>query len=667
VDLPQPAPAVQAIEQVVVRPPRLPSLGRDGAYSVVEIASEALRASSSLDEALKTDPGVSLFRRTGSDAANPTIQGVSLRAVAPSGASRTLVTLEGVPQNDPFGGWVIWTALPPEGVERAHVVHGAGSGPYGAGALTGAIALDAIGAQAGLHVLELSGGERGSARAAAAGGGSRLLLVGAAQTTEGYTPVRAGRGAADQPTWLRARSLQAAWRPTFEGTEAELQLSAYDERRGAGLVGAGSRARGAAAALTLARPVEGGLGGWRAQAWVRASDLQNRSVAVAQDRSATTPANDQYATPATSYGASGAWQGLWKSLSWDLGGDVRLSVGRSKERFRRMGGAFTRDRVSGGHAMVAGVYGEAVWRRGAWLVTGGARVDRWRQSHGLRRELDLTTGALVLNEAARSRDGVVPTGRIAIRRGIGDRLFVRTAAYAGFRPPTLNELHRPFRVGNDVTEANPGLKPERLYGVEAGLGGEGRTAWSLTAFYNQLEDPVANVTVGIGPGVFASAGFIPDGGVLRQRRNIGAVKAYGVEGAVSAPLGPKLSGRAAFAWTHARVHDSAAAAQLDGKRPAQSAALTATVGADWRASPRLGLGVEARFESARYEDDLNLRRLSPGLTVDLRAAYRVAAAAEFYLAAENLFGAAIEVGETANGVESFAAPRTLRVGFSYRR
>src|SRR5262249_16665745 len=54
---------------------------------------------------------------------------------------RALVTLDGVPQNDPFGGWVIWSSLSPEIVSGAEVVKGAGAGPYGAGALTGVVAL----------------------------------------------------------------------------------------------------------------------------------------------------------------------------------------------------------------------------------------------------------------------------------------------------------------------------------------------------------------------------------------------------------------------------------------------------------------------------------------------------------------------------------------------
>ena len=131
-----PPPTVGEVEIVVVHPPRLAPLGGDAVFSAVQIGPDTLKSETRLDEALKSTPGVSLFRRTGSGAANPTTQGLSLRAIAPSGAGRALVTLDGVPQNDPFGGWVIWSGLPPEGLDGASIVRGAGAGPYGAGALT---------------------------------------------------------------------------------------------------------------------------------------------------------------------------------------------------------------------------------------------------------------------------------------------------------------------------------------------------------------------------------------------------------------------------------------------------------------------------------------------------------------------------------------------------
>jgi outer membrane receptor protein involved in Fe transport len=61
------------------------------------------------DDVLREVPTFSLFRRTSSLSSHPTAQGVSLRGIGPSGVSRTLVLLDGVPFNDPFGGWVYWT------------------------------------------------------------------------------------------------------------------------------------------------------------------------------------------------------------------------------------------------------------------------------------------------------------------------------------------------------------------------------------------------------------------------------------------------------------------------------------------------------------------------------------------------------------------------------
>ena len=125
--------------------------------------------------------------------------------------------------------------------------------------------------------------------------------------------------------------------------------------------------------------------------------------------------------------------------------------------------------------------------------------------------------------------------------------------------------------------------------------------------------------------------------------------------------------QAAFSATRAEVDGGAAAPQLTGKRPAQTPELTLTAGATWRASERLTLSGDARYESGRFEDDLNTRKLAAAWALDLRAGWKLSPASEVYLAADNLLDADIEVGETADGVESYAAPRTLRVGFTLRR
>ena len=668
----QPAPVVA---EVVVQGARLPPAAGDPAFSIVRLDAADLERQPRLDDVLKQAPGVSLFRRTSSLGANPTTQGLSLRSIAPSGAGRALVLLDGAPQNDPFGGWVIWTGLPSEGLAGADIVRGAGAGAYGAGALTGTVSLDSLSAagapfRADAHVGELGGARAALAVGGAAGGedGLGVLATFAGERSGGWTPVRERRGRADEPLGLKAVSGSLKLERKAGAAAGAARLAAWTETRDAGLAGAGSRAQGLQGALTLARAPEPGRFGLRLQAWGTGSDLANRSVAVAADRNTTTPANDQFETPAWGAGANAALRRSGPAGEWELGADVRLAEGEVRERFRFIGGGFTRLREAGGRTAIAGAYVDGTRRAGPWLLTAGLRADAWEAAEGRRRERDLASGALTLDARPEGRREVVPTARAGVRRAVGEGGFVRAAAYAGFRPPTLNELHRPFRVGNDITEANGALKPERLYGAEIGAGREaGPFTLQATVFLNRLEEPIANVTVGFGPGTFPLAGFVPAGGVLRQRRNVGRIEAAGLEAEASAALTERLQLRAALGWTAAEVDGGTDAPQLTGRRPAQAPRTTATAALDWAAVKRLALGLSARFESARFEDDLNTRRLDAALAVDAQVRWRLTSASEAYLAADNLLDADVQTGRTADGVIANDQPRTIRVGLAYRR
>jgi outer membrane receptor protein involved in Fe transport len=474
------------LDEIVVTAARLPPAAGDAAFSVIRLDESTLGRAVRLDEALATVPAVSLFRRTSSLAANPTTQGISLRAIAPSGAGRTLVTLDGVPLNDPFGGWVIWSQIAPEAIGSLDIVRGAGAGPYGAGALTGVIALrerDRGG------VLDVSVGEDGGRRLAAStspsAGRVGATISALHETSDGYVPVRGDQaGAADTALDLEVRSGSVRVDVAVDAATAlSLRAGAYDEARESGLLGARSAASGHNLSATLARAPGPRRLGWRAQLWRHESNLENSSAAVAADRASTTPANDQYATPATGTGANFALRSTLPLAGgrgeWEIGADARFAEGETQERFRYMAGEFTRDRFAGGEVSVAGIYAEGAWRDDVWLVAGGLRFDRWGNSEGHRREIDRATGSPTLDETDEDRSGDVVSARFGVRRSLGRAWggdhAVRFAAYSGFRPATINELHRPFRVGNDLTEANASLVPERLQGSgkRAGVDGSG--------------------------------------------------------------------------------------------------------------------------------------------------------------------------------------------------
>ncbi|RYF92335.1 MAG: TonB-dependent receptor [Caulobacteraceae bacterium] len=546
-------------------------------------------------------------------------------------------------------------------------MRGAGAGPYGAGALTGVVQL-AERTRVPVHgEYEVFAGERESYGAQGAFAVGDLFLAGGWQKTAGWTPVRAGRGAADEPLAYEALSGVVRYAPQVAGLDMAIRASAYEESRDSGLAGASSRATGASASLAVAGRSPGLGTEWRLQVWSRVSDLENSSVAVGAGRATTTPANEQYATPAVGIGVNAALRMDRGTGGWEVGGDFRYAEGETREHFRFMAGDFTRGRVAGGAQTVGGVYGEA-WRDfGPWRLTGGGRIDHWASFDGSRRERDLASGAPTLTFTPRDADGWQPTARVGARRE--GPLVLRAAAYAGFRPPSLNELHRPFRVGNDVTEANAELEPEVLYGAELGLGGDGARGedwlWSATLFTSRLEGAMTNVTIGVGPGTFPIAGFIPAGGVLRQRQNAGDIDAVGVEAELSRQWGEAFGLRLAGAWTDAEVDGGSVAPQLTGLRPAQTPKVSATADVTWRVAEPLKLTAQVRYEGQRWEDDLNSRSLGAATTLDLRADWRLSGKVGLWLALDNVTDEAVETGQTADGIESFDAPRAVRIGLRF--
>ena len=160
---------------------------------------------------------------------------------------------------------------------------------------------------------------------------------------------------------------------------------------------------------------------------------------------------------------------------------------------------------------------------------------------------------------------------------------------------------------------------------------------------------------------FAGSGGLSDG------PNAGTIEATGVELDGRFQLTPAVSLRAALAATDARVDGGAMAPQLTGLRPAQAPIWSATAGLDWRPVDRLTLVADLRWESRRFDDDLNSRVLGAAATVDLRADWALTPSTTVWLAADNLFDAEVEVAETGNGVAGFGPPRALSLGIRLSR
>jgi outer membrane receptor protein involved in Fe transport len=276
-------------------------------------------------------------------------------------------------------------------------------------------------------------------------------------------------------------------------------------------------------------------------------------------------------------------------------------------------------------------------------------------------EKTIATGAAIRDEHDEPRHGWRPTARGGISAPVGRGFSLRSAAYLGWRMPTLNELFRPFRAGADATAANPDLDPERLAGAEAGIDyAKGPLKLSLTGFANRLKDAIANVTLGHGPGQFPGVGFVAAGGTYSQRQNVDSVKVRGFEASAEWTSGP-WSVAAGASLTHARMHADGTAIFLDGLRPAQTPRFAGTLSASWQSGGK-GAALIVRRVGAQYDDDLNSDVLKGATTLDAYASWPLSGRLQLVARGENLTDALVIAGIGGDGSVERATPRTLWIG-----
>ena len=642
-------------------------------FSLVILGGETLRAApaATLDDALRAVPGFSLFRRSDSLTANPTAQGVSLRGLGPSGASRTLVLLDGVPLNDPFGGWVLWSQVPRESLAAVEIVPGGGATAWGNAALGGVVQLltepptsNLLGYTASGRASVIVGdfSTRSAEFSLTQAVGPGTLQVSADDfTTDGFSLVAPERrGPIDVAAGSRHHWLNGRWSQTV-GPDAELTLTArtFAEERGNGTPYQRNSSRvnfGSVDLRVTATPAFA----WTATAYAQDQAFASTFSSVNAARTAETPASDQFAVPAVALGA--AWSGTWTQADGartTAGADGREVRGETREHFSYVNGAYTRLRVAGGTQDIGGLFVLREQPLGAGLrATVGARLDGWRDRDGHRQESDLATDTVSRDDHYASQDGVEFSPSAGLVWQAAPRWRLRATAQQAFRRPTLNELYRPFRAGSVITESNAALRTERVSSAELGADyTQGSLTLGVALFWNDLHDAVGNVTVARGPGTFPLFGPLAAGSIGRERLNIDRTRVRGA--GLSAEWRPvaSLTLNASFLYDDTAVVSAPLATALVGNRLAQVPRQSATLGASWRAPGGFTFTPRVRWLGRQFEDDENLLTLGTAVVTDLTVSYALTRLASLFLTVENLGNARIETGRSADGIVNTGTPR----------
>lgn len=659
-----------ALITVVGKPLDVP-LG-DRAYSVTSITPDMLanEPSQRLENALRLVPGLQQFRRSDARSANPTSQGVTMRGLGGNASSRALLVLDGVPQSDPFGGWISFPGYDAINLAAVRVRRGGGTGSDGPGALAGTIELDSAGIRPGQSNIygDLAYGSRNSIEASV--GTSQSLGAGGLSISaqyargDGFVPtISRQRGLVDRAAPYEQAGINLRFvAPIDADTELQASARAFTDQRERGFAFSDNSNDGADASVRL---VGRGKLPWSALAYVQMRSFASSFAAISADRATATQTLDQFNVPSTGLGARIEIRPLiGEGAELRLGGEWRRTTGETRELFTYVAGNPTRFRRAGGASDTFGAFAEASWQASPdLLLTGGGRVDRWTLTDGRLRETVLATGAPLTTTDFADRNGWEGTGRLGFAWDAASLLTLRGAGYLGWRLPTLNELYRPFRVGADATAANAALAPERLQGVELGLDWEIFTLQlGATVFWNRLDNAIANVTLARGPGTFPGVGFVSAAGSFNQRQNLDAVEARGIEVEARADVGD-FNFAAAYSYVDAEVRAGPGQAAIDGLRPAQVPRHFATGSVGWFPQGNdSGVNLTARYIGSQFEDDLGLLALDDALTLDARAALRISRNLLVELRGENLFDATVQAAISGPGIVERGMPRTIWLG-----
>ena len=649
-------------EQMTVTAYRAPMGELESPVTTRVLSRNALSTTAAItaDGQIRQLPGVELFRRSSALVANPTSQGISLRALGSTSASRTLVTLDDVPLNDPVGAWIHWLEQPQLAIGSMEVVRGGASDLYGSSAIGGVVNMHLAEPAASAFTLQSSYGGLGTyAEDALAQMKHKtwgVLAAGGATGTDGFIQEAPWqRGPVDTASNVHAQNgLMLAEHKRGE-FELFLRGSGFNEARANGTPyqangtrlwryatgGDWQNAQGATAALRLYGATE-----HYKQTFSSISNMPDFGDPECSYRCGEIPTKSAQIAD-NELGASALWsQPLGAGLLLLAGADVHDARVWDDEQSFGPAAALTDTRV---HQRDSGAYVEGLYTHGRWTVTAAARVD-WFQNYDVRQIVE-TNNAWTAGAELPQWDQHIFDPRLGVSRKLSEHWAVSASGFRAFRAPSPSELYRATQVGNQLTLPNGDLRSERATGWEAGVAEQ--SGWGTVRasyFVTEINRPISAVTI--------NPNSSP---ILLRRENLGQITSRGAS--LDFEIAPRkwLAMDGGYQYAHATVTEGT---EDLGKWIPEVARNMATL--NLRAvQARLGaLSLQSRISGRQFDDDANTYVLHGYFKLDAFASHSFGKRIEAFAAGENLFDRTIEVAKTPT--TTLAMRRTVRAGFTLR-
>ena len=627
------------------------------------LSSRALgtTAAVSLDGQIRQIPGLELFRRSSSLVANPTSQGVSLRGLGSTSASRTLLTNDDVPLNDPVGGWIHWQEQPELAVKSVELVRGGASDLYGSSAIGGVVSVIPVRPTSNQAALRSTYGGEGtydsSLLLTAKRGPWGLLAAGGLLGTDGFIQeAPSQRGPVDAASNVHSQNALLLAERDRGPVRLFARASGFNEFRHNGTpyqINATRLVRyvtgtdwQAPHSASLVARVYGSSERYR-QTFSSLSNLPNAANPTCSFRCGEVPSRFSY-IPDNELGAAAHWnQPLGAGLLIIAGADVHDVRFWDREQTYGSSAALTNLHD---HQRDSAAYVEAMWVRNAWTVAVSGRMD-WFQNYDGHQLTWTGTAWTPSPTQPPQRNENIFDPRLGLSRKLSAHWAVSASGFRAFRAPTPSELYRSTQVGNKLTNPNGNLLSERATGWETGVATQWKWGTVRTSYFlTQVNRPIVALTT--------CATCSP---ILLTRENLGQIESRGV--ALDLELAPRswFAVDGGYQYAHATVSKGS---QDLGNWIPEVARNMATL--NLRAfKPALGtLSLQSRLSGRQYDDDANAFLLHGYFRLDAYASHNFGKRMELFAAGENLFDRQIEVSKTPT--TTLATPRTARLGFLVR-
>lgn len=622
----------QSGSDVVVTATRSSQALNDLPVSVSVVTSDQIEntPARTIDDVLRRVPSVDLPAASTNEQ-HPTDTIVSMRGLS---GIRSLVLLDGLPINDPFFGYVQWSEVPLETIDRVEVVRGGGAPLWGNYAMGGVINILTKPIDRSGLVAEAAGGSRGTYRidghGALAGDGFGIGIDGGVSHSDGYVEQADGyRGAVTVPTGYTARTAAVSGNADIAPTlSLRARVSYYDNDQ-----------------QFLTRLSTNMQRTWRDTATLRWTTDQATSVELSgfHDHSrfvtnntgapdGADPLDAEYVqnthrTSVNDWGASLIWDrrftGVLRALR--AGADCHVIAGADRASIFDQDGGYVRTDVGSGDQRFLGGFVHAELRP----------IDRLQMLVDLRYQDFLNYAGL---DAAPGGQGRVPSRhdsdvdpRVSLRYQLPAGIALRAAAYRAFRAPTLDNLYRAASVPGYILYGNPALSPETLEGAEAGVDVvRGAMRFQATAYASRITN---FLTYRYLPAETLPAGF----DIGARLINAGRARSRGVEAEWVWRASPALSATIGYTYADSVVTRNAEDPASLGVQQPGIPRHRVSAGVDWNGPRGIKLSPRIRYLGPTNGDPDAMYRTDAHVVADLAASVPVRPGVEAFVQIENLF------------------------------